>query len=149
MADLGYLADPYQVYPIIGGVPRSPQWPKKEKEFKSAHPECSCCLSKNNLQVHHKKPYHTNPELELVDSNLMTVCRYCHFVICHENNWSNVVVDVEHQAKNHLERVNHHRAKILAIYGVDDVLKMETANEFPTEAIKFGLIHAPSISSIA
>lgn len=138
MGDLGYLTDPYQVYPLIGGKPRSPQWPKKEKEYKAAHPQCTCCGSKANLQVHHKVPYHVKPELELEDSNLMAACRYCHFVVCHENNWSNVVTDVDKQAKFHRDRVEKHRMKLVGLFGEKAVEQMETANEFPDEAVLIG-----------
>jgi hypothetical protein len=82
--------------------PRSPQWPEVRKEFlKENNFECACCKSKNNLSVHHKKPFHLFPELELDIKNLIVLCENkvlnCHYVIGHCFDWSayNPTVEID------------------------------------------------------
>ena len=88
---------------ILAGA-RSPQWEKVRKDHLKIEPVCQLCGSSKDLQVHHKKPYHLYPELELVQSNLVTVCTSkawgfnCHSTIAHGGNfkWENpwVVEDI-------------------------------------------------------
>jgi len=71
---------------------RSPHWRTIEKEFLSEHPKCAICGSKTRLNVHHKKPFHLFPQLELEKSNLVTLCmsrKECHFLIGHGGNFKN------------------------------------------------------------
>lgn len=69
--------------------PRSPKWPAVEKLHLAVEPICQVCGGKKSLNVHHKKPYHLFPELELVDSNLVTLCEgnQCHFLFGHLRDW--------------------------------------------------------------
>lgn len=50
---------------------------------------CRCCGSKENLNVHHIKPFHIDPSLECNPNNLVTLCRDHHFHIGHKDNWKN------------------------------------------------------------
>lgn len=68
---------------------RSPQWPPVERAFLRAHPECRGCGSRRNLNAHHLVPFHVDRAKELDPDNLVAVCRSCHFVLCHRNDWSN------------------------------------------------------------
>lgn len=63
---------------------RSPQWRPLRNAIVEAHPYCSMCGVKQPLEVHHKKPYHIAPELELVESNCCVLCRHCHFYWGHD-----------------------------------------------------------------
>lgn len=74
------------------GVPkrRSPSWPRLEKKYLLNNSKCAFCGATNNLHVHHKKPFHLYPELELDESNLITLCmdvNECHLKIGHGNNF--------------------------------------------------------------
>ena len=84
---------------VVCGKRRSPKWDEKERAFLKAHPRCEACGSKLHLEVHHKQPFHLRPDLELVDSNLMTLCRADHFAFGHLHEWESynpaVVVDVK------------------------------------------------------
>lgn len=55
---------------------RSSKWPKARKEHLKLHPYCENCGKKKTLgmQVHHITPFHIDPSLELVPSNLLTLC---------------------------------------------------------------------------
>ena len=74
----------------VGLPKRSGHWPTLEKHFLEANPACVICGSKTRLNVHHKKPFHLYPELELEPSNLITLCmsrKECHLLIGHCDNF--------------------------------------------------------------
>lgn len=53
---------------------RSTHWPTVEKHFLEAHPTCAACGGTERLNIHHIKPFHIFPELELDPNNLITLC---------------------------------------------------------------------------
>jgi 5-methylcytosine-specific restriction enzyme A len=65
------------------GTKRSPHWEVVRATFLGDNPECACCGGRNKLNVHHKKPFHLFPELELVPDNLITLCEGGKHVNCH------------------------------------------------------------------
>lgn len=70
---------------------RSPEWPKVREEYLKQHPICEACGGTENIEAHHKRPYHLFPELELDPLNLITLCEKpahdCHFHFGHLLNW--------------------------------------------------------------
>lgn len=76
---------------------RSSEWHKVRKTHLRAHPVCEVCGIAKDLQVHHLKPFHLYPELELEPSNLITLCTSknwgfnCHLIAGHGGNyqWEN------------------------------------------------------------
>jgi hypothetical protein len=48
----------------------------------------------SSLEVHHIQPQHLHPELRDTPSNLVTLCRDCHFVLGHKRNWKNEVTEL-------------------------------------------------------
>lgn len=86
----GYNLLRHSLRDVGTGVSRSSHWPTVEKHFKEKHPTCACCGSTVRLQVHHKKPFHLDPSLELDENNLITLCmspRECHLLIGHGDNF--------------------------------------------------------------
>ena len=80
---------------------RSPRWPKVERAFKTLHPLCAACGGDERLNVHHKKPFHLDPALELDNRNLITLCMgklECHLRIGHGDNFKAYNPDVEADA---------------------------------------------------
>ncbi len=69
-------------------TPRSPHWPAVEHAHLKLQPTCQVCGDKENLQVHHEKPFHLFPALELVDSNLITLCQPHHLLVGHLMRWA-------------------------------------------------------------
>jgi 5-methylcytosine-specific restriction enzyme A len=60
----------------LGGAARSSQWPETKKRFALIHPKkCAIlnCKSKQ-VQLHHRRPFHANPELENDFKNLIWLC---------------------------------------------------------------------------
>ena len=74
------------------GHRRSPHWEAARAKHLRRESVCQACGGTQKLQVHHKRPFHLHPELELEDSNLITLCekrsRDCHFHFGHFFNWS-------------------------------------------------------------
>jgi len=64
------------------GLPRSPSWRKIRASHLEIEPRCLVCNGTEELTVHHWKPYHLFPELELERSNLGTLCErlHCHLI---------------------------------------------------------------------
>ena len=68
------------------GAKRSSQWRKVRAEHLSREPKCCSCGGTKKLEVHHIQSFHARPDLELVPSNLMTLCRQKKYGIsCHQN----------------------------------------------------------------
>jgi 5-methylcytosine-specific restriction protein A len=66
---------------------RSPHWSTVRKRHLEKFPTCAVCGGNVKLQVHHRHPFHLHPELELEESNLITLCeapgRNCHLIFGH------------------------------------------------------------------
>lgn len=79
---------------------RSPKWAKVGHTHLLAYPQCEACGSTQQLNVHHKKPFHLYPELELEPTNLVTLCMAndCHLLIGHGGHFKkynpNIDMDV-------------------------------------------------------
>lgn len=48
---------------------------------------CVCCGSIKKIQVHHILPRHIRPDLAVNMTNLIALCRDCHFHIGHLNSY--------------------------------------------------------------
>lgn len=72
-------------------VSRSGKWPFLRRRWLEIQPLCQSCGKNTKIQVHHIHPVHLYPELELDDTNLITLCENpvfnCHFAIGHCLNW--------------------------------------------------------------
>ena len=84
---------------------RSSHWPGVRKQHIKNNPRCALCDGDKKLEVHHIKPFHLHPELELDPENLITLCEdkgngvYCHLFFGHLGSYKslneNVREDVE------------------------------------------------------
>jgi 5-methylcytosine-specific restriction endonuclease McrA len=92
---------------LIKGIPgkRSSKWASVRKEFLLKNPTCSLCGGKSDLEVHHIKPFHLHPELELDLNNLITLCESkknginCHLAFGHLGSYKSVNKDVVEDTK--------------------------------------------------
>lgn len=77
---------------------RDPKWKPLRDNFIKGK-KCAACGCVDNLQAHHKKPFHLFPELELDEKNLVVLCenpaKNCHFVFGHLMNWSTYNHDID------------------------------------------------------
>jgi hypothetical protein len=98
---------------------RSPKWRAVQHAFLQMKPTCAACGSNIELQVHHIKPFHLHPELELQPSNLITMCMSageCHLLVAHGGSFAcynpNVVEDAATLLRNpQLAKAMQQRAK--------------------------------------
>lgn len=87
------------------GHERSPQWASVATAHLLREPHCVACGYRGkHLQVHHIKPFHLHPHLELDPDNLITLCeargREHHLLLGHLDAWESfnehVRADVRH-----------------------------------------------------
>lgn len=99
---------------IQGKIPllskRSSHWESVRKIWLFLNGECAACGSKEKLQVHHIKPFHIDPSLELDYNNFITLCEKkggleCHLHIGHHGNFKQenplVVAEAQFNRKNY------------------------------------------------
>lgn len=93
---------------------RSSKWQTVRKNFLESHKTCAACGAEINLQVHHKKPFHIHPELELDEKNLITLCEEkgeagCHLKIGHLGDWKSFNPNVEKDARKNLRELKNNK----------------------------------------
>lgn len=99
-----------------GHESRSPEWPAVAHAHLAKEPGCRVCGHQGQgLQVHHIKPFHLYPELELDPNNLITLCelrgRDHHLLIGHLDDWASYNPQVRTDVtKYHKENANTIRA---------------------------------------
>jgi hypothetical protein len=74
---------------------RSSLWEGMRNRTVATTPYCVICGKNKNLQVHHIRPFHLWPELELTPENLVVLCQACHLTWGHLGDWKSFNLDVE------------------------------------------------------
>jgi HNH endonuclease len=87
------------------GHARSPEWSRVAKEHLQRQPHCAACGYKGSkLQVHHIKPFHLHPQLELDPHNLITLCetrgREHHLLLGHLGEWESYNEHIREDVKH-------------------------------------------------
>ena len=85
----------------VWAMKRSWKWPALRRKVLKACGGCAACGGTAKLVVHHIKPFHKFPELELDPTNLIVLCEApgmdCHLRIGHGRDWDmwnpNVIAD--------------------------------------------------------
>lgn len=90
-------------------VRRDPRWPACRARHLARQPTCQACGSRENLEVHHVRPVHTHPDLELSPDNLITLCEgpvvNDHILFGHLHNWKSWNPSVRFDAALWLEKI--------------------------------------------
>lgn len=86
-------------------APRSPKWEGLVEEILKEFKTCACCGTENHLEVHHIKPFHLFPALELEKTNLIVLCRPHHFDRGHYCNWESWNPHVARDCRSWLARI--------------------------------------------
>lgn len=92
---------------------RSTKWTQVRKKFLESNPKCAVCGNIKKLEVHHKKPFHKHPELELNESNLITLCESkkngvtCHLLFGHLGNYKSINTRVDEDVKTWNNKINN------------------------------------------
>jgi 5-methylcytosine-specific restriction protein A len=90
---------------------RSGHWPTVRKHHLEANPCCEVCGGTAKLEVHHIRPFHLHPALELDPDNLVTLCEAnkdgvnCHLLFGHLGNFKSFNVDVLTDAAHWSEKI--------------------------------------------
>jgi len=97
------------------GSKRSPKWPAFRAKYLKGK-TCAVCGKKVKLELHHIKPFHLHPELELDPTNMLPLCESensgvnCHLFIGHLGNFKTInpssVTDAENWNKKLSIRLN-------------------------------------------
>jgi 5-methylcytosine-specific restriction enzyme A len=87
------------------GKLRSPHWATVEHEFKATSPDCAVCGTEKKIEVHHKKPFHLHPELELDPKNLISLCRIHHQWWGHLGDWKSFNPEIEADAADWARKI--------------------------------------------
>ncbi len=74
---------------------RSGAWEKLRNDIVKKHPWCMICGKNKSLQLHHIRPFHLYPELELTEDNLRVLCQSCHLVWGHLGDWKSFNLDLD------------------------------------------------------
>lgn len=74
---------------------RSSAWEKLRNDIVKKHPWCMICGKNKSLQLHHIRPFHLYPELELTEDNLRVLCQSCHLVWGHLGDWKSFNLDLD------------------------------------------------------
>ena len=91
------------IYRMFSG--RSPQWPSVRSAHLRMYPRCEACVAGDDLEVHHLDPVSWRPDKELDPENLMTLCRRCHLLIGHLDDWKSFNPNAEEDAVAWREKI--------------------------------------------
>lgn len=94
---------------------RSQKWPETRKLYLTQHKYCEACGGTKFLQVHHKKPFHVFPELELEQTNLITLCQWnlCHLYLGHGDHWDYYVPNISDFAQQYFHADDGYKAELI------------------------------------
>ena len=89
----------------VFGAIRDRRWRGVRAEHLKKFPNCALCGGNKIIEVHHKKMFSQNPELELSLDNLITLCEsgnngiVCHRAFGHLGNYKKENPNVEEDVK--------------------------------------------------
>lgn len=92
---------------------RSGHWPAVRKQHLATHPYCAVCGGKEKLEVHHIRPFHLHPALELDPANFVTLCEAnkggvnCHLLFGHLGNFKSFNTGVLDDAATWLQKIKN------------------------------------------
>lgn len=89
------------------GAARSSQWPAVRAAHLKIQPGCAVCGRNEDVEVHHKLPFHLHPDLELDPQNLITLCNHSlhHLWWGHLGNFKSYNAEVETDAATMLTKI--------------------------------------------
>jgi proline racemase len=114
------------------GTQRSSRWRKVRAEHLKNNPKCELCEGTKKLRVHHIKPFHLYPELELEPTNLITLCEClsyginCHLLVGHLGNFRSINNDSVNDIATWNEKLKKRNSpKIPVGTDLEDIVKIK------------------------
>lgn len=88
------------------GSKRDPRWAQFRREiiFQRGY-KCEATGKTENIELHHCKPFHKYPELELDPDNVILLERGVHFDIAHLCSWRSWNKDIKEDARKLREKI--------------------------------------------
>ena len=80
------------------GAMRSGEWPRVRREHLEKFPECAVTGRTEDVEVHHIRPFHNHPELELDPQNLITLSPNTHLLFGHLGSFRSYNINVRKDA---------------------------------------------------
>jgi 5-methylcytosine-specific restriction endonuclease McrA len=93
------------------GKKRSGKWPTVRRKHLAMNPTCAICGGNKKLEVHHMRPFHLHPDLELDPKNLITLCENqndgvnCHLLFGHLGSYRSFNVNVQQDAASWAKKI--------------------------------------------
>jgi 5-methylcytosine-specific restriction enzyme A len=84
-------------------------WDVRETRITLDRGMCRACGKSKQLQVHHIKPFHIEPELELDIDNTITLCLRCHLFLGHLDWFKSSNPDVVADSKTMLTKIENRK----------------------------------------
>lgn len=78
---------------------RSSKWPALRAAHLKVQPECQFCGADEEIEVHHVVPVFRCAEMELDSTNLISMCRPCHYAVGHLSSWQSFNVTVREDCR--------------------------------------------------
>ena len=114
-------------------VERSSRWETVRKNHLKENPTCAACGNTEGVQVHHMRPFHIYPELELDPTNFITLCENDkdglnnnkdnhHLHLGHHGDWKNFNDKVLDEVNDY--RLNESKLGKLTGYDTKNVKKI-------------------------
>ena len=116
---LGLKPDPLRFEPALG-LRRSGKWPAVRAAHLKREPCCQLCGTTDNVEVHHIQPVHLFPELELGESNMLSLCRPHHFLFGHYLLWSSYNPQCREDCADWRLKIRHRPAVSLRMWSGED-----------------------------
>lgn len=87
---------------------RSPKWSSVRKKHLNNNGTCAVCGRTKKLEVHHIRPVHLFPDLELDPSNLITLCADpCHLMFGHLMDFKSWNKEIEKDSTDFLKKIKN------------------------------------------
>ena len=88
------------------------EWEEFVRKYWEKHPNekyCHACGERRRVELHHIIPRHIAPDRIFDESNLIPLCRCCHFRLGHLCDWDTYNPHVVEDAKNMLKLIRSRR----------------------------------------
>lgn len=83
------------------------EWRRARSIYIRRHGLCAMCGAGKKLEVHHVVPYSKSEALRYDQTNLITLCRECHFRFGHGRNWHKSNPDIRNLCEKSKESLSH------------------------------------------
>ena len=98
---------------IPANMARSGKWASIRAAYLKQFPYCAVCGGTKKSEVHHIRPFHLHPDLELDETNFITLCEAnkdgidCHLGFGHLGNFKSFNINIVNDAAIWHDKINN------------------------------------------